>query len=184
MTDFRPFFSQLVFLAGILYLWNMVALNCHGKTKNLNSKTKYLLAKPNTSQQKQNSFGFAVGICFCREVFNGFCCEVFDFAVRSLVLLWGILFLLWGFHEVFVFGVRFSVLPWGILFVPWGFWFCRDSCGPLYWNQTCHCLFYIHYFHTDVYPTKFCIMIVSNFSWVLQSSREKSKTMVMQNFGG
>ena len=60
----------------------------HGKTKNLTAKTKYLTAKPNTSQQKQNSFGFAVGICFCREVF-GFCCEVFAFAVRSLVLPWG-----------------------------------------------------------------------------------------------
>ena len=53
----------------------------------------YLTAKPNTSQQKQNSFGFAVGICFCREVF-GFCCEVFGFAVRY-----------------FVFAVRFLVLP-------------------------------------------------------------------------
>ena len=35
-----------------------------------------------------------------------------------------------------------------------------------------------------VYPSKFCITIVSNSSWVLQSSKEKSKTMVMQNFGG
>ena len=48
-------------------------------------KTKNLPAKPNTSQQKQNSFGFAVGICFCHEEF-GFCFVVFDFAVRSLVL--------------------------------------------------------------------------------------------------
>ena len=40
---------------------------------------------PNASQQKQDSFGFALGICFCREVF-GFCSEVFDFAVRFLVL--------------------------------------------------------------------------------------------------
>ena len=43
----------------------------HGKTKNLTAKTKVphgkaknLTAKPNTSLQKQNSFGFAVGICF------------------------------------------------------------------------------------------------------------------------
>ena len=35
-----------------------------------------------------------------------------------------------------------------------------------------------------VYPSKFCITIVSNSSWVLQSSQEKSKTMVMQTFGG
>ena len=93
-------------------LQTMVAHNCHGKTKNLTAKTKYLTAKPktprqkqntsrqnqkphgknknltakpNTSQQKQNSFGFAKGIWFCHEVF-GFCCEVFSFAVRSLVL--------------------------------------------------------------------------------------------------
>ena len=97
----------------------MVAHNCHGKNKNLTAITKYLTTKSNTSRQKQNSFGFAVGICFCREVF-GFCCEVFGFAVRSLVLSWGILFLQWGFcfcREVFG-------LPWGILFLPWGFWFC------------------------------------------------------------
>ena len=55
------------------------AHNCHGKTKNLTAKTnyRYLIAKPNTSQEKQNSFGFVVGICFC--------CEVFAFAMRYLV---------------------------------------------------------------------------------------------------
>ena len=39
----------------------------------------------------------------------------------------------------------------------------------------------IHYFHIDhnapCLPSQFCITIVSNFSWVLQSSQEKSKTM-------
>ena len=34
-----------------------------------------------------------------------------------------------------------------------------------------------------VYPPKFYINIVSNFSWVLYSSREKSKTIVMQILG-
>ena len=34
-----------------------------------------------------------------------------------------------------------------------------------------------------VYPPKFCITIVSNFSWVSQASLEKSKTMVMQILG-
>ena len=57
----------------------------HGKTKNLTAKTEYLTSKPNTSLREQNSFGFAMGICFCCEVF-GFCCEVFGFAMRSLVL--------------------------------------------------------------------------------------------------
>ena len=46
----------------------------------------------------------------------------------------------------------------------------------------------IHHFHIDhngpCLPPKFCAAIVSNFSWVLQSSREKRKTMVMQNLGG
>ena len=32
-----------------------------------------------------------------------------------------------------------------------------------------------------VYPPKFCITIVSIFSWVLQSSQEKSKTIVMHD---
>ena len=49
-------------------------------------------------------------------------------------------------------------------------------------------LLFIHYFRIDhnhlVYPPEFCITIVSNYSWVLQSSQEKSKTMVMQSFGG
>ena len=56
---------------------SMVAHNCHGKNKIPHGKnkiphdkTKNLTAKPNTAQQKQNSFGFAVGICFCREVFG------------------------------------------------------------------------------------------------------------------
>ena len=31
-----------------------------------------------------------------------------------------------------------------------------------------------------VYPPKFCITIVPNFSWVLQSSQEKYKTMVTE----
>ena len=60
----------------------MVAHNCHGKNKNITAKPKTspknLTAKSNTSEQQQNSFGFAVGICFCREVFG--------FAVRFLFL--------------------------------------------------------------------------------------------------
>ena len=68
-------------------------------------------AKPNTSQQKQNSFGFDVGVCFWGEVF-GFCCEVFGFAVRSLVLPWEFwfcreVFCFW--REVFGFAVRYFV---------------------------------------------------------------------------
>ena len=49
----------------------------------------------------------------------------------------------------------------------------------------------IHHFHIDHTapylpppPPQFCIIVVSNFSWVLQSFEEKSKTMAMQNFAG
>ena len=87
----------------------MVAHNCHGKNKNLTAITKYLTTKSNSSRQKQNSFGFAVGICFCREVF-GFCCEVFGFAVRS--------FTLWFCREVFGFVVRYFVFAVRFLFLP------------------------------------------------------------------
>ena len=33
-----------------------------------------------------------------------------------------------------------------------------------------------------LFTPQICIAILSNFSWVLQSSQEKSKTMVIQNF--
>ena len=33
-------------------------------------------------------------------------------------------------------------------------------------------------------PPKFCITSVFHFSWVLQSSQEKLKTILMQNFWG
>ena len=49
----------------------------------------------------------------------------------------------------------------------------------------------IHHFHIDhnapyfrAPPPQFCVIVVSNFSWVLQSFEEKSKTMAMQNFAG
>ena len=112
----------------------MVAHNCHGKTKNLTAKTKYHTAKLKTSRQKQNTSQQNQILHSRNQISHGkskysrqkpklfwFCCEVFGFAVRFLVLQWGILF-----------SARFLVLPWGILFLPWGFWFCRDSCGPPY----------------------------------------------------
>jgi len=127
----------------------MLAYNCHGKIKNLTAKTKYLTAKPNTSRQNQNSFGFAWVFAFTVRylvfaVKYWFCREVFGFAVRVLVLPWGILLLIavrslvlpWGFcfccevfyfsREVVVYPVRFLFLSWGILFLPWGFRFCRE----------------------------------------------------------
>ena len=35
-----------------------------------------------------------------------------------------------------------------------------------------------------VYPPKFCIIIVLDFSWDMKLSQEKSKAMPMQIFGG
>ena len=35
-----------------------------------------------------------------------------------------------------------------------------------------------------VYPQNFCMVIFSNFFWVLRSSLEKKKTIVMQNLRG
>ena len=117
----RELFMDIWLLLESVKFYNMVAHNCHGKnkiphgkTKNLaenkipHCKTKNLTAKPNTSQQNQNSFGFCReylllpwdiwfllwSIWFCCEVFC-FCREVFSFAV-------------W----YFVFAVRFLVLPW------------------------------------------------------------------------
>ena len=48
----------------------------------------------------------------------------------------------------------------------------------------------IHHFHIDHNapsippPPKVYMTIVPNFSWVLQSSQEKSKTTVIKNLGG
>ena len=113
----------------------------HGKNKIPHGKTKNLTAKPNTSQQKQNSFGFDVGICFWGEVF-GFCCEVFGFAVRSLVLPWEFWFCREVFcfcREVFGFVVRYFVFAVRFLVLPWQLWVTVQSrlklviwsCGPL-----------------------------------------------------
>ena len=115
----------------------------HGKNKIPHGKTKNLTAKPNTSQQKQNSFGFAVSICFCREVF-GFCCEVFGFAVKYLVFPVKYLVLPWGFRfcrevfcfcrGVFGFAVRYFVFAMRFLVLPWQFWatvpFTFLGCEP------------------------------------------------------
>ena len=38
--------------------------------------------------------------------------------------------------------------------------------------------------HLVLHPKNFAETIVPNFFWVLQSSQEKSKTIVMQNFEG
>ena len=98
----------------------------HSKTKKPHGKNKNLMTKSNTHGKKQ--------IPHSKSKYPRQTQSYFAFAVKYLVLLWGILFL----------PVRFLVLPWCFfffcrevfgfavmfLFLPRGFWFCRDSCGP------------------------------------------------------
>ena len=86
-------------------LWWPASVTAKPKTSRQNQKPS---GKPNTSQQKQNSFGFGVGICFCHEEFGFCCCVVFDFAVRSLVLPWGFWFCR-AWARYFVFALRFKI---------------------------------------------------------------------------
>ena len=119
------------------------------KVKNLTTKTKYLTAKPKTSRQKWKLHGktkyftakskylTAKAIPTAKPKLFCFCCEVFGFAVRFLVLPWGILFLPWGFwfcRDVFVFAVRFLVLPWQLwaTIVEESWW--KKFSYSLYWT--------------------------------------------------
>ena len=75
-----------------------------------------------------------------------------------------------------------------------GYNFCYQWCFAI--NYFLHILIFnnpwIHHFHIDhnalflrpLPPPSICIIILSNFFKVLRSYQEKSKTMVMQNFGG
>ena len=65
----------------------------HTKTKTLTAKLNTSLQKPDTSRQKQ--------IPTAKPKLFRFCCEVFGFAVRFLVLPWGF----WFSREVFGFAV-------------------------------------------------------------------------------
>ena len=60
----------------------------------------------------------------------------------------------------------------------------RDARAKLLFCQSkpiCH----LHISHNAFYlPPKFCITFVFHFSWVLQPSQEKLKTLLMQNFWG
>ena len=91
-----------------------VAHHCHGKTKNLTAKTKYLTTKPKTWRQNQRPHSKAKyfialkpntarqkQIPTAKPKLFCFFCEVFGFAVRFLVLPWG----LWFCRDVFVFAL-------------------------------------------------------------------------------
>ena len=63
----------------------------YGKTKILTAKTKYFTTKPKPSQQNQRPHGKTKYFTAKTKYLN---CEVFGFAMRFLVFLRGILFLL------------------------------------------------------------------------------------------
>ena len=74
--------------------------NTSRQNQNPHSKTKDLTAKPNTSQQKPNT-SWQKQILTAKPKLFCFCCEVFVFAMRFLVLPWCFCFC----REVFGFAV-------------------------------------------------------------------------------
>ena len=106
----------------------------HGKTKNLTAKTKYLTAKPKDLTAKPNTSS-KNKIALVLPCVFAFAVRYLVFAVKYLVLPWGLWFFREGFGFVvryFVFAVRtvrFSVLPWGFWFCHEVFCFCRKVFG-------------------------------------------------------
>ena len=86
-----------------------VAHNCHGKTKNLTAKTKYLTTKPKTSWQNQRPHDQIVQIPHGKSKYPRQNQRYFAFAVKYLVFPWGF----WFCREVFCFSREV-------------FWFCRE----------------------------------------------------------
>ena len=96
---------------------NAVAHNCHGKTKTSrqkqkhHGKTKNLTAKTKTSRQNQRPHGKTKCLrskTQYPEIPHG----KSKYSRQN--------------QSYFAFAVKYLVLPWGILFLPWGFWFCRE----------------------------------------------------------
>ena len=64
-----------------------------------------------------------------------------------------------------------------------------QSCATIKTNNRYnYSIRHLHISHNARYPPppppKFCVTFVFHFSWVLQLSQEKLKTVLMQNFGG
>ena len=83
----------------------MVAHNCHGKTKIVTAKTKYLTAKPKTSQRNQKPHGKNKNIMAKPKTSR----QKQNTSRQNQIL-----------HSKIA------------LVLPWGFCFFRDSCGPPY----------------------------------------------------
>ena len=56
----------------------------------------------------------------------------------------------------------------------------QEICDPFHLGDSCinRELYFLF-----TYPPKFCITTVCNFSWMLQLSQEKARTILLQNFG-
>ena len=62
---------------------------------------------------------------------------------------------------------------------------CISECACFFLRRVVFRITHLHICHNAPYlPPKFCITFVFHFSWVLQPSQEKLKTMLMQNFRG
>ena len=120
LTDFRTFFTTCFSSRNFIPLeydgpqLSRQKQKHHGKTKNLTAKTKYLTAKPKTSRQNQILHSKSKIALVLPWVF-AFAVRYLVFAVKYLVLPWGLWFCREGFGfavTYFFFAVRFLVLPW------------------------------------------------------------------------
>ena len=88
----------------------------YGKTKTLTAKTKYLTAKPKTSWQNQILHSKSKIALVLLWVIFAFAVRYLVFAVKYLVLPWGLWFrrevFAFVMRYIFVFAVRFLVLLW------------------------------------------------------------------------
>ena len=104
----------------ILNWYHTVAHNCHGKTKNLAPKTKYIMAKPKTSWQKQKYLTAKTKYLTAKPKTSQQNQILHSKGKIALVLLW-----LFAFAVKYLV-LRWGILSWGILILLWGFWFCRE----------------------------------------------------------
>ena len=93
----------------------------HGKTENLTAKTKTSLQKQNTSRQNQRPHGKTKEWKTSRQNQILHSKNQIPHGKSKYPL---------QNQSYFAFAVKYLILSWGILLLPWGFCFCRDSCGP------------------------------------------------------
>ena len=105
----------------------------HGKDKNVTAKPKTSRQKQNPKTSRQNQILQSKSkIALVLPWVFAFAVRYLVFAVKYLVLPWGLWFCREGFGFVvryFVFAVRFLFLPWGFRFCREVFCFCREVFG-------------------------------------------------------